>query len=63
MWELGSTETRNVVYNCVKCMMEIGYQFRQANTKKLVAAVCLSTTLVKSTMGLSSNSFSGSYFL
>ncbi len=26
MWELGSTETRNVVYNCVTCMMNIGQE-------------------------------------
>ncbi len=36
--ELGWTETRNVVHNGVKCMMKIGWQFRQANTKKQVAA-------------------------
>ncbi len=23
IWELGWTETRNVVYNCVKCIMKI----------------------------------------
>ena len=24
MWEFGLIETRNVVYNCMKCMMKIG---------------------------------------
>ncbi len=40
-----------------------GQQFRQANTKKQAAAVCLSTTLAKSATGLNSNSFSVSDFL
>ena len=32
--KLCKTETRNVVYNCVKCMMKIK-QFRQANIKEI----------------------------
>ncbi len=33
MWELGWTETKNVVYTCVNCMIKIAKQFLQANTK------------------------------